>query len=127
MNIFPSPARFGSFETAKSYVADERGTLAPSHRVACGLVAGVCEAIFAVTPMETVKVKFINDRRSENPRYKGFFHGVTTIVKDQGMLHLFYVYINKVVGNVISVDVKSNFRSSRCLSRGNGNYHEARK
>jgi len=30
----------------------------------CGLGAGVCEAIFAVTPMETVKVKFINDQVS---------------------------------------------------------------
>jgi solute carrier family 25 citrate transporter 1 len=28
----------------------------------CGLGAGVSEAILAVTPMETVKVKFINDQ-----------------------------------------------------------------
>ena len=35
--------------------------------------AGVFEAIFAVTPMETVKVKFINDQTSANPHYKGFF------------------------------------------------------
>ena len=35
-------------------------------RMLCGLGAGVCEAIFAVTPMETVKVKFINDQRSSN-------------------------------------------------------------
>ena len=50
----------------------------------CGLGAGVCEAIFAVTPMETVKVKFINDQRSANPRFKGFFHGVRCIIKEQG-------------------------------------------
>ncbi len=51
----------------------------------CGLLgAGVCEAIFAVTPMETVKVKFIDDRNSAKPRFRGFFHGVRTIVREQG-------------------------------------------
>ena len=51
--------------------------------------AGVCEAIFAVTPMETVKVKFINDQRSANPRYKGFFHGVRHIIGEQGKIFYF--------------------------------------
>ncbi|XP_073837964.1 putative tricarboxylate transport protein, mitochondrial isoform X2 [Musca autumnalis] len=42
--------------------------------------AGVCEAIFAVTPMETIKVKFIN-----NPQYKGFAHWVGCIIKAAGI------------------------------------------
>ena len=46
--------------------------------------AGICEAIFAVTPMETVKVKFIDDQAKAKPRFKGFFHGVRTIVREQG-------------------------------------------
>ena len=46
--------------------------------------AGVCEAIFAVTPMETVKVKFINDQTSAKPKFKGFFHGVRHIIKAEG-------------------------------------------
>ena len=46
--------------------------------------AGVCEAILAVTPMETVKVKFINDQTSANPKFKGFFHGVRQIIKAEG-------------------------------------------
>ena len=64
---------------------DEKGNLAPVDRMLCGLGAGVCEAILAVTPVETVKVKFINDRRSANPKYGGFFHGVRSIVKEQGL------------------------------------------
>lgn len=67
---------------------DDRGNLGPSKRLLCGLGAGVCEAIFAVTPMETVKVKFINDQRSSNPRFKGFVHGVSTIVREQGNIIL---------------------------------------
>lgn len=76
--------RFGSFETFKSHMVREDGTLSVSGRLLCGLGAGVMEAIFAVTPMETVKVKFINDQRSQNPRFKGFMHGVGVIVKEQG-------------------------------------------
>lgn len=51
----------------------------------CGLGAGVCEAIFAVTPMETLKVKFINDQQSANPKYKGFMHGVRHIIREEGI------------------------------------------
>ncbi|CAG2165581.1 unnamed protein product [Oppiella nova] len=54
-------------------------------RLLCGLGAGVCEAIFAVTPMETVKVKFINDQNSAKPKFKGFAHGVREIVREQGI------------------------------------------
>lgn len=54
-------------------------------RLLCGLGAGVAEAIFAVTPMETVKVKFINDQNSANPKFRGFFHGVRMIIKEQGI------------------------------------------
>jgi len=46
----------------------------------------VAEAIFAVTPMETVKVKFIDDRNRPNPRFRSFFHGVGEIVKAEGLL-----------------------------------------
>ena len=34
--------------------------------------------------METVKVKFIDDQAKAKPRFKGFFHGVRTIVREQG-------------------------------------------
>lgn len=64
---------------------DARGNLSPVNRMLCGLGAGVCEAIFAVTPMETVKVKFINDQQSKNPKFKGFFHGVRTIIREEGI------------------------------------------
>mgnify|MGYP005984877939 FL=1 len=77
--------RFGTFENLKKLAVDERGNLGPYQRFFCGLGAGVNEAIFAVTPMETIKVKFINDRRSPNPRFKGFIHGVGLIIKEQGI------------------------------------------
>ena len=85
-SIPKSAVRFGSFEYFKKQMADERtGVLSPGGRLLCGLGAGVSEAILAVTPMETVKVKFINDQRSAKPQYRGFFHGVRCIIREQGL------------------------------------------
>jgi len=84
-SIPKSAVRFGSFEQFKKSMVDEKGNLSPGSRLLCGLGAGVSEAIFAVTPMETVKVKFIADQRSANPQYKGFFHGLRTIVAAEGI------------------------------------------
>lgn len=84
-SIPKSAVRFGAFEEFKKRSVDEKGNLAPSKRLLCGLGAGICEAIFAVTPMETVKVKFINDQNSPNPKFRGFFHGVREIVKTEGI------------------------------------------
>lgn len=82
--IFVNYLRFGAFETLKEKMADHNGQLTTGGKLLAGLGAGVCEAIFAVTPMETIKVKFINDQRSANPKFRGFFHGVSSIVKKEG-------------------------------------------
>lgn len=84
-SIPKSAVRFGAFEFFRKEMADEKGNLSAAGRLLCGLGAGISEAILVVTPMETVKVKFINDQRSANPRYKGFFHGVREIVQQQGL------------------------------------------
>ncbi|XP_069683586.1 putative tricarboxylate transport protein, mitochondrial [Periplaneta americana] len=83
-SIPKSAVRFGALETFKKLAVDEQGNLHAVNRFLCGLGAGVCEAIFAVTPMETIKVKFIHDQRSPNPKYRGFLHGVSSIIKDEG-------------------------------------------
>jgi len=84
-SIPKSSFRFGTFEYLKGKAADERGNLTPHMRFVCGFGAGISEAIFAVTPMETVKVKFIHDQTLEKPRFKGFIHGVGTIIKTEGI------------------------------------------
>lgn len=81
----PCSFRFGAFEFVRSKISDSNGQLSASGKLLAGLGAGVCEAVVAVTPMETVKVKFINDQRSANPKYKGFVHGVGQIVKAEGI------------------------------------------
>lgn len=83
-SIPKSAVRFGAFESVKKQLADSNGVLSVQNRLLAGLCAGACEAVLAVTPMETIKVKFINDQRSGNPKFKGFFHGVSLIIKENG-------------------------------------------
>ncbi|XP_037952333.1 putative tricarboxylate transport protein, mitochondrial [Teleopsis dalmanni] len=84
-SIPKSACRFGSFEFLRSIMVNENGQLSNQGKLLAGLGAGVCEAIVAVTPMETIKVKFINDHRSAKPQYKGFVHGVGTIIRTEGI------------------------------------------
>nr|XP_009939006.1 PREDICTED: tricarboxylate transport protein, mitochondrial [Opisthocomus hoazin] len=64
---------------------DEQGRLDSTRGLVCGLGAGVAEAVVVVCPMETIKVKFIHDQCSPKPKYRGFFHGVREIVREQGL------------------------------------------
>lgn len=77
--------RFGSYEQIKRFYEDEDGQLSPRNKMICGLGAGISEALFVVVPQESIKVKFINDRISERPKYKGLLHGIREIVHEQGL------------------------------------------
>lgn len=65
--------------------------------------AGVCEAILVVTPMETVKVRFINDQTSANPHYRGFVHGVRSISREFGTSHPFVISLCVLAPFAVSI------------------------
>merc|ERR1712137_563601 len=50
-----------------------------------GFVGGFSEAVTITTVQETMKVRLIHDRLSPNPRFRNTFHGVSTILKEQGV------------------------------------------
>lgn len=101
--------RFAVFEFLKNSMADENGKLTQIQTLGSGLGAGVAEAVLIVCPMETIKVKFIHDQTQANPKFKGFFSGVTTIIKQEGKQKLLfyfkdlflYEYATKVCHNSI--------------------------
>ena len=72
------------FELLKNKMADEKGHLSKPRTLLAGLGAGMSEAVVVVCPMETIKVKFIHDQTQPHPQFRGFFHGVRTIVRQQG-------------------------------------------
>ena len=74
--------RFSSKEAFSNMLPNELGK---AKGFLAGLGAGTCEAIFVTTPQETIKIKLIDDQfKAEVPRFNGFFHGVSTIVKEEG-------------------------------------------
>ncbi|XP_036597458.1 tricarboxylate transport protein, mitochondrial [Trichosurus vulpecula] len=84
-SIPKAAVRFGMFEFLSNHMRDAQGRLDSTRGLLCGLGAGVAEAVVVVCPMETIKVKFIHDQCSANPKYRGFFHGVREIVREQGL------------------------------------------
>jgi len=77
--------RFLAFSQFSQRLADEKGKVTPYRSMLAGVGTGVCEAIIAVTPAETIKTKLIHDQSSLNPRYRGFVHGVSTMIRDDGL------------------------------------------
>jgi solute carrier family 25 citrate transporter 1 len=79
--------RFSSFEAASNALrsSDGKPMFGSMTSFVAGLVAGTAEAIFVTTPQETIKIKLIDDMFArEVPRFNGFFHGVSTIIKEEG-------------------------------------------
>jgi len=74
--------RFSGFTYAKNNLFTKQERL---HTLACGLFAGAAESTFVVTPQETLKTKLVHDKMQENHKYKNLFHGIYTIVKENGL------------------------------------------
>ncbi len=81
--------RFSSFEMASNALRDRDGKpmFGAVTSFIAGLCAGTCEAICVTTPQETIKIKLIDDAFSATgeSRFRGFFHGVRTIVAEEGL------------------------------------------
>jgi len=79
--------RFSAFEQASGALTGKDGKpmFGSATSFVAGLVAGTAEALVVTTPQETIKIKLIDDAfKREVPRFNGFFHGVTTIVREEG-------------------------------------------
>ena len=74
--------RFGANDYCKKLLADEKGKLTMQKQFLAGMGAGTIEAIFAVTPMETIKTKLIQTN-------SGLVSGVSLILKEQGFMGLY--------------------------------------
>ncbi|GAA6062948.1 hypothetical protein JCM10212_005338 [Sporobolomyces blumeae] len=84
-NSLKAGVRFLSYDKFKSLLVDRDGKLSGPRSLLAGLGAGMCEAVFAVTPSETIKTKLIDDQKSKNPQYRGLVHGTIAIVKQEGV------------------------------------------
>ena len=68
--------RFGTYTYVQENILTEKK---PLNNFMCGLAAGFNEAIFVVTPQETLKTRLIHDKLSAEPKFRNVFHGIYTI------------------------------------------------
>ncbi|WVF68991.1 hypothetical protein IAT40_003765 [Kwoniella sp. CBS 6097] len=83
-NAVKAGVRFTTYDQFKALLKDDEGKLTAPRSMLAGLGAGMSEAVIAVTPSETIKTKMIEDSKRAVPKYKGFVHGVQTIIKEEG-------------------------------------------
>lgn len=91
--------RFGVFEYFNRRWREKDGSFSVSTTFLSGLIAGMAEAVVAVTPMEVIKMKVINDMYKPRPRYRGMFHAARDIIKRNGSVKLngeitYYIHIS---------------------------------
>lgn len=53
------------------------------------MLAGAAEAAIAVTPSETIKTRLIDDARKAQPRFNGAAHGLSLIVREEGVVGIY--------------------------------------
>ncbi|EJD39860.1 mitochondrial tricarboxylate transporter [Auricularia subglabra TFB-10046 SS5] len=84
-NATKAGVRFVSYDYFKNMLADSNGKVSAPRSLVAGLGAGLMEAIFAVTPSETIKTKLIDDAKKPQPRFNGLVHGTRIIVQEEGI------------------------------------------
>jgi solute carrier family 25 citrate transporter 1 len=77
--------RFAAFGQFSNMLRDESGKMTPLRTLGAGMATGLTEALLVVTPVETMKTKLIHDQNTANPRFRGLFHGLSVIAREEGL------------------------------------------
>lgn len=77
-------ARWTAYTAVADHFRDSNGKIALHHNMLAGVCAGASEAIFAVTPMETIKTRVADGQRRGTGMYKGSLDATMKILKSEG-------------------------------------------
>ncbi|RHZ68736.1 hypothetical protein CDV55_107281 [Aspergillus turcosus] len=80
--------RFLSYDTIKSALSDERGSLSPARGILAGVVAGATESVIAVTPTERIKTALVDDAKNAK-QFRSSMHAVQVLVRAHGFKELY--------------------------------------
>ncbi len=92
-NSVKAGVRFMAFDAYKHFLQDENGQISGPRTVAAGFGAGVTESLLAVTPSESIKTQLVDDKKSPNPRMRGFIHGSALIAREKGLRGFFQGFV----------------------------------
>ncbi|KAG9192669.1 tricarboxylate transport protein, mitochondrial precursor [Alternaria panax] len=92
-NSLKAGIRFVAFDMYKNMLADAEGKVSGPATVIAGFGAGATESLLAVTPFESIKTQLIDDRKSANPRMRGFLHGSRLIAQEKGIRGFFQGFL----------------------------------
>merc|ERR1712070_64797 len=82
-------ARWTGYTTVSNNFKDEKGNISIPARMFSGACGGVSEAIFAVTPIETLKTRVTDDMRRGTGNYTGSLDAMVKIIKSEGPMGLY--------------------------------------
>eukprot|EP00747_Dinoflagellata_sp_TGD_P162923 gnl/TRDRNA2_/TRDRNA2_181085_c0_seq1.p1 gnl/TRDRNA2_/TRDRNA2_181085_c0~~gnl/TRDRNA2_/TRDRNA2_181085_c0_seq1.p1 ORF type:complete len:319 (-),score=56.11 gnl/TRDRNA2_/TRDRNA2_181085_c0_seq1:100-975(-) len=86
---FKQAARWTGYQTVADQLKDEKGNLTIPKRMVAGACGGITEAVFAVTPMETIKTRVTDDVRRGTNNYTGSLDCVMKVMKTEGPMGLY--------------------------------------
>lgn len=82
-------ARWSGYTAMSKQFMDEKGNISLSARAFSGACGGVTEAMFAVTPIETLKTRVTDDMRRGTGNYNGSVDALVKIMKNEGPAGLY--------------------------------------
>lgn len=77
-------ARWTGYQAVFDQFKDDKGNVTILQRMFAGACGGVSEAVFAVTPIETLKTRVTDDMRRGTGNYSGSLDAIVKIVKSEG-------------------------------------------
>lgn len=86
---FQQMFRWGGYTNISFYLRDDKGKITKTNNALAGLGAGVCEAVFAVTPVETIKTRVTDDQRLKGGKYSGSTDAIKKILRSEGPAGLY--------------------------------------
>lgn len=92
-NAIKAGVRFTAYDIYTNLLRDAEGNVGGPATVAAGFGTGITESVLAVTPFESIKTQLIDDRKSANPRMRGFLHGSKIIAQEKGIRGFFQGFV----------------------------------
>lgn len=86
---FQQMFRWGAYTNLSNLFRDDNNKISVTGNIVSGMGAGVCEAVCAVTPVETIKTRVTDDLRRGTGKYSGSGDAIVKIIKSEGPMGLY--------------------------------------